>query len=261
MPTATIGSAKIHYQQQGAGKPVVLVHGYPLDSRIWADQLSALAPLGRVIAPDLPGFGQSLPPVAFTMESMADTLREFLRLSGALPCVLGGLSMGGYIALAFARKYQKDLAGLMLIDTRADADNEQARAGRQKSIELVRTGGAEAIADQMMPKLLCDPTRRNRPAIVSRLNDILGECDPKTIEYALIALRDRLDQTLSLGAITVPTLIVVGQHDVITPPPIAQAMHAAIAGSTLAIIPDAGHMPPMEQPKKFNDAVAAFLAR
>jgi pimeloyl-ACP methyl ester carboxylesterase len=259
MPTATIGSTKLHYQQAGDGKPVVLVHGYPLSCRIWDDQLTGLSPLVRVFAPDLPGFGLSLPARPFTMESMADLLHEFLQQSSALPCVLGGMSMGGYIALAYARKYAQDLAGLMLIDTRAEADADQARQGREKSIELVRKDGAEAIADQMLPKLLGDTTRRNRPGIVSRLNEILSECDPKAIEYALVALRDRLDQTMILPSIKVPTLIVTGQQDVIAPPAIAQAMHAAIGGSTLAVIPDAGHMPPMEQPERFNETVKTFL--
>ena len=259
MPTATIGSTTIHYQQQGAGRAVVFLHGYPLDSRIWDEQVKGLAAVARVIAPDLPGFGKSLPPVRFTVESMADKVHEFLAGIGALPCVLGGLSMGGYISLAFARKYRNDLAGLMLIDTRADADNDQARAARNKSIELVRSAGAEAIADQMLPKLLGDGTRSKRPDIVNRLNDILSECHPPTIEYALGALRDRLDQTMFLPSISVPTLVVVGQHDVITPPAVAQGMRDAIPGAILAVIPSAGHMPPMEQPTQFNDAVAAFV--
>jgi pimeloyl-ACP methyl ester carboxylesterase len=259
MPTATIGSTTIHYQQQGDGRAVVFLHGYPLDSRIWDQQVKGLSAVARVIAPDLPGFGRSLPAVRFTVESMADTVHELLRQAGALPCVLGGLSMGGYIALAFARTYRNDLAGLMLIDTRADADSEQGRAARDKSIELVRSAGAEAIADQMLPKLLGDFTRRTRPDIVGRLNDILSECDPRTIEYALAALRDRPDQTPFLPDIAVPTLIVVGEHDIITPPAVAQAMRDKIAGSTLAVIPNSGHMPPMEQPADFNDAVGSFV--
>jgi len=259
MPTATIGSTTIHYQQQGAGRAVVFLHGYPLDSRIWDQQVKGLSAVARVIAPDLPGFGKSLPPVRFTVESMADTVHDLLVGIGALPCVLGGLSMGGYIALAFARKYRKDMAGLMLIDTRADADSDQARVARNKSIELVRSAGAEAIADQMLPKLLGDATRSKRPDIVNRLNDILSECHPLTIEYALGALRDRLDQTLFLPNIDVPTLVVVGQHDAITPPAVAQGMRDAIPGAILAVIAGAGHMPPMEQPALFNEAVAGFL--
>src|SRR6266542_306071 len=146
MPTKSINGATIPYQERGRGVPVVLVHGFPLDSGMWEAQLDALSDRYRVIAPDLRGFGQSISTEPFTIASQADDVHALLKELGALPCVLAGLSMGGYIALAFSRKYASDLRALTLIDTRSEGDTPQGKENRNKMIQLVRDNGSKAVA-------------------------------------------------------------------------------------------------------------------
>jgi 3-oxoadipate enol-lactonase len=243
----------------GSGPAIVLLHGYPLDHHIWMGQTEALAAENRLIVSDFPGFGGNPSTSPFTIESLADGIHFMLTKRRALPCVLCGFSMGGYVALAFARKYSKDLRGLILIDTRADADSPQAREGRAKAIELAKTEGSPAIAAQMLPKLLAEGAVAARPELARQVRKIMEACPSLTIQNALAAMRDRADSTDLLKQIAVPTLVIVGESDSITPPPVAEAMHAAIAGSQLAIIRGAGHLTPMEQPEQVNQAILRFL--
>lgn len=237
---------------------MVLVHGFPLDSRMWDAQIEALSDRCRVIAPDLRGFGQSRSDEPFTIESLADDLHELVRALHATPMILAGLSMGGYIALAYARKYGSDLRGLALIDTRSEPDTAQAKEGRRKMIQRVREKGAKAIADEMMPKMIAEETATHRLDIAHRLRHIMESQSPRTIEHALVALRDREDYTKDLPRISVPALIVVGQEDKITPPSMAEAMNKLIRHPTLVIVPRAGHMSPMEQPEDVTTALRRF---
>ena len=259
MPTRSINGVNTYYEDSGRGVPLVLLHGFPLDSRMWQGQRAELTSVARVITPDLRGFGKSQPPAPFTMESQADDMHALLQDIGALPCVLAGLSMGGYVTLNYARKYPSDLRGLILVDTRSEADNAQGKEARQKMIELVRASGSKAVADQMEPKMLSKDTLEHRPAQVRALRQMMENCPPLTIEYALAAMRDRLDVTDSLASIKVPTLIIVGDADSITPPATAQSMQQKIAGSQIVIIQGAGHMSPLEQPAQVNAAMSKFL--
>jgi pimeloyl-ACP methyl ester carboxylesterase len=247
------------YREQGQGKPVVLLHGFPLDWRIFEKQVAALSKNFRVIAPDLRGFGQSKSDEPFTMASLADDVHALLKSMDALPCALGGLSMGGYVALAFAKKYAADLSSLILLDTRAEADTAEGKAGRGKMIELVRQSGSKAIADQMMPKMFAEETLKSNPAVVQQLRGIMENCPAKTIEHALAAMRDREDSMDLLPRITAPTLIVVGEHDAITPPAIARGMKAKIRNSKLVEIAGAGHVSTMEKAEDVTAAIEGFL--
>jgi pimeloyl-ACP methyl ester carboxylesterase len=253
-----VNNVTFHYAERGHGTPIVLVHGFPLDGRIWESQLESLGDRYRVIAPDLPGFGQSVCSEPFTIESLADDLHALLRAIGALPAILAGLSMGGYVALAFARKYPADLRALGLIDTRAEADMPAARQARDQMIELLRTHGAKAVAEQMFPRMLAEQTVRGRQDIGHRLRRIMESQSPRTIEHALLAMRDRPDYTSTLASIAMPTLIIVGEHDVITPPAVAEAMSKQIRNPTLVVIRRAGHLAPMEQPEDVTTALRRF---
>jgi pimeloyl-ACP methyl ester carboxylesterase len=261
MPQQSLNGTTLFYEERGTGLPLVLLHGFPLDHRIWKAQIAELSKQYRVIAPDLRGFGQSKSNAPFSMISLAEDICALLRSIDAIPCVLGGLSMGGYVALAFAREYMNDLKGLMLIDTRAEADTADGKAGRAKMIDLVRKAGSKAVADQMMPKMLAEKTAIEKPAVAQELRHIMEACPACTIEHALGAMRDREDFTEFLPSVSVPTLIIVGQHDAITPPKMADAMHQQIPRSKLATIPDAGHMSPMEQPGAVTRAMQEFLAK
>ena len=262
MPTQPVNGVQLHYTEHGSGTPVVLLHGFPLDSRMWEAQVTALAAAGhRVIAPDLPGFGQSRSDRPFTLESLADDIHALLAAVGALPCALAALSMGGYVALAYAKKYPADLRALMLVDTKAEADTAEGKQGRDKMIELVRKEGSRAIADQMMPKMLAKDAAEQRPQTAQALRKIMEACPPKTIEHALGAMRDRPDRSGELSSIKVPTLVVVGDADAITPPGVAESMAQKIPGAQLVTIRGAGHMSPMEQPEQVNRALKSFLER
>ncbi|HWE02187.1 MAG TPA: alpha/beta fold hydrolase [Tepidisphaeraceae bacterium] len=259
MATQFINGTTIHFADKGTGRPLVLLHSFPADLRVWNDQIGELSSRRRVIAPDFRGFGQSPPGGPFTVASLAQDVRELLRSLDALPCVLAGISMGGYTAMNFARQFPADLSGLILVDTKDAADNAEQRENRDRMIEVARSKGSAAIADLMIGKLLSADTAAHRPAQVKTLRKIIEACPALTIEHALAALRDRPDMTGELPKIATPTLIVVGDADEITPIEMATGMHKRIAGSQLAIIPGAGHMSPMEQPSLVNRALRQFL--
>jgi 3-oxoadipate enol-lactonase len=262
MPQLTINNQKINYAEAGHGLPLVLVHGFPLDNRIWQSQLAALSDKYRVITPDLPGFGQSQPPPKqpFTMESLADTLHAFLTQLKAIPCALAGLSMGGYMSFAYERKYPTTLKALILVDTKAEADTPDGKTGRNKMIETVRTSGPPAIAAAMLPKMLTPQSIQSRPQLVAQATSIMESCPAQTIEYALSAMRDRSDYRDCLPSVAEPTLIIVGDSDAITPPAVAESMNKSIPHSKLTLIKGAGHLSTMEQPEQVNQAMRQFLS-
>lgn len=259
MKAKTVNGIAMHYEEAGGGLPVVLLHGFPLDSRIWTSQRDALKDRFRVIVPDLRGFGKTAFSDSFTLEALADDVHALLAELGALPCVLGGLSMGGYVAIAYAKKYPSDLKGLMLIDTRAEADSPEGKEARTKMIALVREKGAPAVADAMLPRLLAPDALNNRPALVKELRDIIEACPPATIEHALVAMRDRPDRTADLASIAVPTLIIVGEHDAITPVALAETMNRGIPNSKLLVVKGSGHMSNMEKAEVVNQGLTEFV--
>jgi pimeloyl-ACP methyl ester carboxylesterase len=227
---------------------------------MWDAQVERLSDQYRVIAPDLRGFGRSLRHDPFTIESLADDIHLFLEQLGAVPCVLAGLSMGGYVALAHAQKYPSDLRGLILVDTKAAGDSDEGKKGRQKMIDLVRLSGAQAVSEQMLPKMLAAGTLQNRPDVVKSMRSMMESCSTQTIEHALAAMRDRPDRTDELPSITTRTLVIVGDADVITPPDVAESMAKAIPNAKLEAVRGAGHMAPMEQPEQVNRAIERFMA-
>jgi 3-oxoadipate enol-lactonase len=260
MPEINVNGQTMNYAERGRGLPLVLVHGFPLDNRIWDGQVAELSDKYRVIAPDLPGFGKSKSTKPFTMDSLAEDLHKFLTQIKALPCALAGLSMGGYMCFAFERKYPTDLKALILVDTKAEADTPEGKAGRNKMIETARTSGSPAIAAAMMPKMLAPDSQQSRPQLVQQVKAIMEACTPLTIEHALAAMRDRSDFRDCLRSVAEPTLIIVGDQDAITPPAVAESMNKEISHAKLVIIKGAGHLSPMEQPEQVNQALRQFLA-
>jgi len=260
MATSAPRRSILRYTDQGQGLPVILLHGFPLDGRIWEAQAAELSKTHRVIVPDLLGFGKTSGDQRFTLEAQADAVHALATELGALPCVLGGLSMGGYVAFAFARKYATDLKGLILVDTKAAGDDATAKEGRQKMIDLVRKDGPKAISDQMLPKMLTDATIKNNAMLAGRLRTIMESQSARTIENALTALRNRPDHEAFLPSITVPTQVIVGEADPITPPKIAEAMCKAIPRCSVAVIRGAAHLSSMEQPAEVTKVMRTFLA-
>jgi 3-oxoadipate enol-lactonase len=259
MPHVTLENATLHYTEKGTGRPLLLVHGFPLDSRVWQHQIDHLSGQYRVIAPDLRGFGQSLNTAAFTLDDLADDLHQLLVHLKATPAVVVGLSMGGYVAFSLAKRHTADLAGLVLADTKADADTTQGKQARNDMIALVQREGSEAIADKMMPNMLSADTVQRRPEVQSSLREIMNACPPTTIAHALAAMRDREDHNDYIPSIPVPLLLIYGQNDAITPPTHADAIQQKCPRATKKVIANAGHMTPIEAPEEVTAALQAFL--
>jgi len=252
-------SAPLFYRQAGQGPVVVLLHGFPLDSRMWQAQLDGLADRYRVIAPDLRGFGNSRGSEPFSIADLAADVHALLLSLKVTPCVVGGLSMGGYVAMNLAKRCPADLAGLMLIDTKPEADDTTAKAARLKTVDTVRNRGTAPIIEAMVPRLLAPATLQGRPGVVAQLRQIMQDCPASDVEMASLAMCDREDFTAHLASIAVPTLVVVGQHDALSPVATAQFMQQQIPRAQLEVIADAGHMAPMEQPTAVNAAIRKWL--
>ena len=224
-------------------------------------QLEALGKDYRVIAPDLRGFGGSscfdgTPSVA----RMADDVAALLDVIGVEgPVAVGGLSMGGYVTLAFVHRYPQRVRALILADTRAEPDTDEGKVNRDKMIEMALTDGSLAVVQQMVPKLLGDTTKEKFPEIVEAVVTMGSAQSPRAVADALSALRDREDARPWLTSIHVPTLILVGSEDQITPPEMAAGMENAIRGAWLVHIKGAGHLSNLEQPEAFNQALLTFL--
>ncbi|MEX1247244.1 MAG: alpha/beta fold hydrolase [Anaerolineales bacterium] len=251
----------LRFQEKGRGIPVLLIHGFPFSSQMWARQLDSWSDQARSVAPDLPGFGDS--PViheAFSVEQYAESCLAVLDALDILePTVIGGLSMGGYVSLAFARLYPERVRALMLFSTRAGADSLEGKANRDKTIAQVREHGAVAVTEAMYPKLLAPATYVEKPAAAAELQDIMRTASPEGIIGALKAMRDRPDSTNYLREISVPTLIIHGRQDAVIPPSEAQAMAEPIANSELHLVDNAGHLLNLEQPDEFSRIVSTFL--
>ena len=258
---AQVNGLRLAYGDRGREheRTLLLVHGFPLDRRLWAAQVGALATMTRVITPDLRGHGKSqIVPGPFTMDQHADDLVALLDHLKIRRAVLAGLSMGGYVAFAFWRRYPARVQGLILADTRAEPDSTSARAGRDAAMDRVQQTGAAAYADEMLPRMLA-PASLADGKIAEAARKMMAEQPVKGIVGALGGLRGRADSRPTLPTIAVPTLVIAGEADVITPPADAQAMAAAIPGARFVVIPKAGHLSALEKPRAFNAAVRAFL--
>lgn len=251
----------LRYESLGTGLPVVLLHAFPFDHGMWMPQLEPLAASGmRVIAPDLPEFGETTPgSEVFTIERAADVIAEFLEAIDIEKVVLGGLSMGGYIAMAFARRHPHRLRGLILADTKAAPDDAKGRASRDQLIADVKGAGAHSAVEALFPKLFSAESRQRNPAAIDWAREMVLRQRPAAIIAGLYALRDRPDAAPELAAVEVPTLVLVGEHDAVTPPLMAARIAGSIAGAKLVHIPGAGHLSNIENPEAFNAAVIAFL--
>jgi pimeloyl-ACP methyl ester carboxylesterase len=229
---------------------------------MWQPQISGLAQYASVYAMDLRGHGESSAgQKEFSMDLFADDLAAFITVLGLKqPVILCGLSMGGYAAFAFYRKYPQFVSGLILTATKAAADSQEAKANRDKAIETAREQGRDAIFTGMLAKFLAPKNASDQTNLVNTTRSIMeNAAGEQTIVKDLVALRDRPDATPDLQGIKVPTLIVHGAEDQIIPVTEAQAMHSAIPASRLVILQNAGHLLNLEQPERFNEAVANFL--
>lgn len=259
---------------------VIFIHGFPFDGSMWEPQLEALPQGWRGLAPDLRGFGRSplnsQPNQALagrrqgsgiarddepvlTMGRLAEDVAELIDGECDGGAVVCGLSMGGYVTFELLRRHAGKIRALILVDTRAEADSDEARENRLLMAQTARDSGTGPIATAMIPNLLADSTRQTNPEVVNRVRSMILAVPPATVVGVLAGMAARRDSTGDLPSIGVPSLVVVGDQDAITPPDGAQRMASAIAGATLEVIPDAGHVSNLENPAAFNRAMGGFL--
>jgi 3-oxoadipate enol-lactonase len=262
MKTLTIGRGPLSVVDQGRGRPVLLVHGFPLDHTMWQGQIDDLSRDYHVLAPDLLGFGRS-PPTAgvVSMSQLADDLAALLDALGIRErIVFCGLSMGGYIAWPFWQRHRSRLDALILCDTRAVSDSPEVARGRLATAERVLAEGVDLLADTMLGRLFAPVTFAERPGIIDATRQVMLRTPPVEAAAALRGMAERPDFTGSLGDIDVPTLVVCGEHDAIATVAEMRLIAARIGGARFVEIPEAGHMAPLENPAPVNAALRSFLA-
>jgi pimeloyl-ACP methyl ester carboxylesterase len=247
----------LEYDDIGNGVPLLLIHGFPLDRTLWRTQIAGLSQIFRVIAPDLRGFGQSSETdgEAVTMDQYAADLKSLLDSVNVKQAVIGGISMGGYIALAFYAQYADRAKGLILANTRAVPDSEESRQSRLENAQKVGEVGAGFLVETMAPKMLGPAAK---PEIEIAVRSMMARQRAAGIMSALRGMAIRPDRTTLLRFATVPVLIVSGSQDVLIPPSDSETMHVLIPNSRLVIIPDAGHLSNLDKADAFNHVVREF---
>lgn len=258
---AKINGMTIAYQDQGNGFPIVFLHAFPLNRTMWVKQEEALSSQFRVITLDLRGHGESDAPLwRYSLDQAADDVRGLLDHLSIRQAVFVGLSMGGYILFAFYRKYAERVKGLVLADTKAQADTDEGKHARFEMAQIAYIQGSRAIADIMIPKLLSPATIQTRPELVQRVRTMIERNQVSGIAGDLMAMAERLDSTTLLQHVSCPVQIIVGELDLPTPPSDAKLMAERIPNVRLTVVPGAAHLSNLEQPDLFNDILHSFVA-
>ena len=265
MQTVRVNNFEAAFQIRGQGQPLLLVHGFPLDHSMWRFQFEVLATQSQVIAPDLRGYGRSSRGQApLSMKQFADDLIALLDTLGIpQPIIFCGLSMGGYIGWELVRNYPERVSRLIQCDTRSIGDTDiVARGRRQMAARIIEQGpnGSALAADGMIPKLFSQQSFDRIPERVEQLRTVIANTDPALIAETQHALAQRHDATAWLQTMDVPTLLLCGQHDSISPPDEMRAIAEALPQASFEIIPDVGHMAPLEDPHTVNDLIRQFLS-
>jgi len=248
--------------EAGRGPAVVLLHAFPLNASMWSVQREALADRYRVICPDQRGFGGTqLGHDEPSLDEVADDVVAMLDARKVGTFVLGGLSMGGYVAMALLRRHPERVSGLVLADTKAAADSPEAAAGRHRIAEAVIEAGSSALLlEELLPKLVGTTTKERRPLVWGRVKALVERAPPYAVAWASRAMAARPDSFETLRAVGVPTLVVAGEEDALSSADDARAMADAVPGATLVTIPQSGHLTAVETPEEFNAALLEFLA-
>lgn len=257
-----VNNVSLGYDDHGIGIPVIFLHAFPLNRSMWEGEMTALLQDGRyrLVSLDWRGFGESeITSEISTMELFASDVAGLMDTLGIEKAILCGLSMGGYAAFAFLRKYPQRVRGLILADTRPGADTEEAKANRENVARIAETEGTAAIADLQLPRLISDYTRQNTPEVELRIRQMIEAATPQGIAAASRGMAQRADSTDLLAGITCPTLVVVGEQDALTPPDVAQDYAARIPNAQFVVIPRAGHLSNLEQPEAFLQVIRNFL--
>lgn len=250
-----------YFEEHGTGKPVILLHAFPLDRTMWRDQAAALAESDcRVILPDLQGFGTNkVHAETSTMEAYAREIASLLDYLKIEKACIGGLSMGGYTAFNLYRLFPEKFLALLLFDTSAAADTAEKRLTRFELIDKIEREGISALVSEMLPNLVSDRTKKENPELIERLEKKFYEVAPQAAIAALRGLAERLDHTEMLARISVPTLLIYGAEDKVTNLETAALLDSKIPDSKLFTIPKAGHYSNLENPAAFNEILVQFI--
>jgi pimeloyl-ACP methyl ester carboxylesterase len=256
-----VNDIDIAYDDKGDGLPIVFVHGHPFDRSMWSPQVERLSDRYRVITPDLRGYGETtVVPGTTPLSVFADDLIGLLDRLDLDRVVLCGLSMGGQIVMELHRTHPSRVRGIVLADTFPEADTAEGRAVRYEAAERVLREGMGPYAEEVLDKMISPHNVVALPAVAEHLLRMMRGTSPEGAAAALRGRAERPDYLESLARVAVPTLVVVGEEDEFTPVAVARRMHAIIPGSTLAVIPGAAHLPNLERPEEFTEAVERFLA-
>ncbi len=264
-PDAGVGALRLAvrmYGEETPDPPLVLLHAFPLDATMWDGVLPALPGIGRVITVDLPGFGATpLPAAVPSLDVAAAGVLATLDGLGRSQAVLAGCSMGGYVALAFARQAPARLAGIALVDSKAEADGEETRENRERIAQAVTGEAGTRALLPMLDTLLGPATRAERPDVVGAVRSTLLRADPAAVAWTQRAMAARPDATDLLGRLSVPAAVVVGEDDAVTGPDLARAAAAALPDAVLTVVPRCGHLSPVERPEAVAAALTGLMFR
>lgn len=252
----------LHHVEAGTGQPLVLIHGFPLDHTLWLPQLEGLADIARVIVPDLRGFGKSPGPDGpVTMEHHARDVKDLLDHLGIERALIGGLSMGGYVALAFADLFPDMLEGLILCNTRSVADGDAAKRMREITALKALKGDLHEVISPMVGTLLSEKSQTKHPDLAQFVLDMMARQSPEGVAASSRGMALRPDRTPLLGQIQVPALVITGSDDTLISPNESHDMASQLPDRELVVIPGVGHLSCQEDPQGFNTAVRKFLGR
>lgn len=255
-----VGKNKLGYDQNGQGPAVVFLHAFPLNRAMWGPQVAALRDRFTIVTPDYRGFGESDPPAGpLAMDDYAADVLGLLDALGHRKVILGGCSIGGYIAFRVLAAAPERIQALIIADSRAEPDNDEGRQRRQAAIARIQAEGPTGFVEDFAAGLVGPTTKAQRPGVAATVRSIIGSPSAAGLTAALAALASRPDSRPMLPSITIPALIVVGEEDALTPPAASEAMAAAMPRASLVKIPGAGHLANLEAPEAFNRALRTFL--
>lgn len=260
---AHINGISLSYEDAGSGPAVVLIHGFPLNGKMWAPQKEALVSAGfRLVTPDLRGFGESdAPDGPYTMSLLADDVVSLMDHLGIPQAVLGGMSMGGYVLFNLLERYPDRALAACFITTRSTADDERVKTGRLALLASAGTYGAEAVAELFAPSLFADATAREKPELIRELCKMMASVDMRGVKGALLAMLGRKDYTSQLGGFTLPSLVIGAEQDSAVRREDIRLLADRLPRSELCMLPEAGHMANLEQPSAFNECLLNFLGK
>ena len=260
--TIPVNNFHLSYDDVGEGKiPIIFLHGYPFDKKMWQGQLDFLAASYRLIACDIRGFGKSIDEKTdLSIDLFTEDLITFMDRLNIDKAIICGLSMGGFIALNALRRFPERFQSLILCDTQCIADTVEVKEKRYEIIDEIKSHGVTNFNEGFIKSVFHKDSLTDKKDLVEQLRNVVFSNSENIIMKGLVALAERTQTCSILNDISIPTLIICGREDEVTPLAQSEFMHEKIKGSTLQVVENAGHVSNLEQPHEFNIHLASFLA-